>query len=295
MRRIMRTLKIEEIGGVDFPAQVPARVTVMKRDETKQVTVETVTKKKSAGSSGGGQETHVEKIDMTDAEKAAAEKAQKAEKARVEKLEADLVISKAFGEFTDVQKAHYGTLDEEAKSAFLKQSPKEREEVIAKAAEVDTVVYTDSDGNEYRKSDDQRTISAVKRADAAIKVAQAAEDRANRVELTKRADTLLKHLPGDEEVKVSVLKAIDSITDEDTRTKALEMLKVNGEKLAEAFTTRGTQSGGTVRKSDDQLEVMSKKYADDNKVDIVSARVKVLESPEGQAIYNQTLAPASAQ
>jgi hypothetical protein len=281
-KRIMRSLTIKEIAGVDRPAQEPALAVLMKREESSE----------SAGDPGGGQET-VKEQDMTDSEKAAAEKTSAAEK-RVQALEAELAKANALCALTDSEKAHYGKLDESGKVAFLKLSVDQRKSEVGKANDSDPVVYKDADGNEYRKSDDQRVIDAAKRADAAFAAARLANDRAERAQLEKRADEVLKHLPGDQNAKCALLKAVDGIADEALRTKCNEMLKANGEKLAEAFQARGSEGSPVEKNADNQIEEMAKKYAETNKVDIVKARVAVLHTPEGRALYAKTISRPSA-
>lgn len=290
-KRIMRTLKIEEISGVDFPAQEGASALIMKRaeDEEESLLDNSVEEEPESPleKTSGGHETHSEESEMTqDTETTAIDS--EAVLKRIESLEESLKTSQSYGEMTDMQKSHYSGLDEEARGNFLELDTEGREAEVAKSQSDDPVVYTDFEGNDFFKSDDPRTISAVKRADVAIKVAQAAEERAQTLELTKRATDTLEHLPGDLDMKVAVLKALDGIEDEDHRTKALEMLKSNGDKLAEAFLEKGT-SEGHVRETHEQLESMAKKFAEDHDIDIVQARVKVLETEAGTALYQQTI------
>lgn len=265
-KRIMRSLKINEVAGVDFPAQEGGLVVLLKRAEDNDKEKEIMTAEEIA-------------------------KAKADHEAEVAKLKADLALAKSVGELTDAQKAHYAGLDEADKAKFLKAKPAEREAQLAKAKESDPVVYTDLDGVEYRKSDDARLVAAAKRADSSLKAARLSEERAQASELQKRAEVLLKNLPGEINVKTALLKAVDGIQEEAVRTKVLDLLKVNGEKLAEAFKERGTSTGKVADNDPNtRLEALAKKYAADNKVDMVKARVEVLNTTEGQALYNETLA-----
>jgi len=299
-KRVMRSFQIDEISGVDSPAQEGASALIMKRaeesDEPERLDEpeETLSDppvgeepKSPLESSSGGHETPVEDHEMTEVTESTVTESEAVIK-RVELLEKSLEASQAYGELTDVQKAHHNSLDKEGQDAFMALDAQGRTAEIEKAQSDNPIVYTDFEGNDFFKSDDPRTIAAVKRADAAVKVAREAEERAAVVELTKRATDNLAHLPGDMALKIAVLKALDGIEDEDQRSKAHEMLRSNGDKLAEAFVEKGT-SDGSVGKSDEQLEALAKKYADEHSTDLVQARVKVLETAEGNALYQQTL------
>src|SRR6185295_19532639 len=113
---------------------------------------------------------------------------------------------------------------------------------IEKAKNADPVIYTDSEGHDYHKSE-AKAAALAKRADdmakenATLKAAQVSTD------LEKRCGDMFKHLKGDMPAKVAMLKAVEGITDETQRTAVLEMLKANDAGLGEAMKTLGTKAG----------------------------------------------------
>lgn len=231
----------------------------------------------------GGETRNVKENDMNEQEKAALEAANK----RATDAEAALAIAKAFGALNDAERKYHDAQDEKGKAEFLGKSASERQSVLAKTAGENPVVYTTSEGAEFRKNDDPRLVTMAKQGDADRKVAREAQAALSEQTLAKRAEAELKHLPGELPVKVALLKAVDSIADESARKGALELLKANNEAMSKAFERQGTASAPAGGTTNDQLEVLAKKHATDYKVDIVKARVAVLESPEGQALYAQ--------
>lgn len=273
-QRIMRDLKIAELSAVDTPAQEGARMTILKRADSDGINKEDKMTEK----------TDIEKK-LEELEKAHKEQGE-AHVAEINKLNATVVAEKALGSLTDAEKAHYATLDETAKAAFLKADKGAREAAVAKAAEKDAVVYTSKSGEIFRKSDDPRLVTMAKRDDVReeeLKVSKAAQET---VEFTKRAETELKHLPGEVTVKVEALKALNGISDEKVREGAFAMLKASDAGLAKAFDVVGGSGGeGNPESPLTKLEGLAKKYATDNKVDYAVAYTKVLDTAEGNALY----------
>ncbi len=195
-------------------------------------------------------------------------------------ITAELSIAKAFGELTDAQKSLYGKLDDAGKTAFLKLSPEARQakvdEVAKAATESNPVVYTSTDGEQFRKNDDPRLITMAKRADEDRKARIAADIRSANETLAKRAGTELVNCPGDEVVKVALLRAIDGITDEAQRTGALALLKASNEALGKAFVRTGTSTPapanvGSQSAAEAELDRLAKAYASEKKVDYFTA------------------------
>lgn len=212
----------------------------------------------------------------------------------VETLTADLVAAgdkfekaEAFGKLNDAEKIHYATLDEAGQADFMKMDEGARANVLEKAAEADSVVYTSADGEEFRKSDDPRLVTMAKKGDEDRKMAKADREKAEKLTLEKRADDELSHLPGDAEVKVQLLKAVGEITDETTRTKVNELLKAGDTAMSKAFDTRGT-ADAPVGDAESQLNTLAKAYAAEKDVPFADAMTKVLETEEGEALYTQS-------
>lgn len=234
----------------------------------------------------GGETRNVKENDMNEQEKAALDAATK----RATDAEAALAIAKAFGALNDAERSYYEKLDEKGKAEFLGKSASDRQSVLAKAAGDNPVVYTTSEGAEFRKNDDPRLVAMAKQADADRKIAREAQAALAEQSLAKRAETELKHLPGDLPAKVAMLKAVDSIADEGARKSAMALLVANNEAMAKAFERQGTTSAPASAAVNDQLEALAKKHSETHKVDIVKARAAVLSTPEGSALYAQSQA-----
>lgn len=213
---------------------------------------------------------------------------------QLETLKAERDAAKAYAELTDAQKAYHAELDEAAAAEFLKLDAKAREAKVEKAQADDPVVYTAGDGTEYRKSDDERMIRLAKQADENAKLAKQQAEELEQERLAKRAAEELPNLPGETPVRAALLKAVDGIEDETTRKAAHEALKAGNAALAKALDTRGHGGGGGVQKGDadpdDPSAQLDQKAAELAKAEGISetdAYVKVLETPEGQELYNK--------
>lgn len=195
-------------------------------------------------------------------------------------IQAELTVAKAFGELTDAQKAHYTKLDDAGKTAFLKLDASARQakidEVTKATTESNPVVYTSTDGEQFRKNDDPRLITMAKRADEDRKARIAADIRSANETLAKRAGSELKNCPGEEVVKVALLRAIDGITDEAQRTGALALLKAGNDALDPLFKRTGTSTPapalvGSSSAAEAELDRLAKAYASEKKVDYFTA------------------------
>jgi hypothetical protein len=206
---------------------------------------------------------------------------------KIKALEAELAIAKAFGRLNDEEKAYANGLDEAERADFITATKAKRAEVLKAAADADPVEYTAADGTEYRKSAGTALISLAKRADDAEKVAKA--ERAARAdqELRKRAESDLRHLPGDLEHHVSLLKAVESIEDEDARNGALNALKAHAGRIAHAFKEAGTSLEGDTKAAEQKLHELTQKRADEKGEAFGVAFRAVIKTDEGAALYNE--------
>lgn len=276
-------LNIGELSGVDIPAHNGALVSLFKRKDFDY------NKSFLSTADGNDGETHDGGNNMPNQDDNTADLTK-----AVTKLKTQLATAQKFGQLNDIEKKHYHTLSDSNKEAFLEKSAVERSIIIEKALESDPVVYTSTDGAEFRKSCDNEILKQVMRNDALEKKLNHEVEKREMLELEKRASVELSHLPGDTEVRVAMLKAVDGIKDEDIRKKAHAMLKANNTNMSKAFGSQGhsTGSGGdpSIKKnSEDQLESLAKKYASDNNVTYAKAYSAVLATPEGQALYDQTV------
>jgi len=188
-------------------------------------------------------------------------------------------------ELNDAQRGIFKSLDGEGQDAFLAMTPEQRNAEVTKAADANAVIHTDLDGVEYRKNDDPRLVQLAKRADAERTARLETEKVAKEADLRKRAEDL-NHIPGSVEQRMSILKGIDSLP-EDEQAPALEALKAQDAGLAAAFRSHGTQS---VPSETNELDGITKRFRDaDPSLTPEQAMAKALETPEGEAAYNKSL------
>jgi hypothetical protein len=206
----------------------------------------------------------------------------------LKKVQSDLEISKKYGELNDAEKAHYAKLGEDEQATFLDMSAEERGKTLAKAQEADAVVYTADDGTEYRKSDDPRLVAMAKERDEDRKALQSVTEKLDGAEYEKRASEDLKSLPGDQTVKVAVLRAVDGIKDEETRKKAHEMLKSHNEGMSESETTKGTKEAA-VLDAEQELDKMAKDYSKEHEISYAKAYDEVCKTERGKELYELTV------
>jgi hypothetical protein len=189
-------------------------------------------------------------------------------------------------ELTDAQRGIFKSLEGANADAFLNLSPADRDAEVAKAADANAVVYKSLDGEEFRKSDDPRLVSLAKRADNERTSRLATEKASGEIELRKRAGEL-KHLPGDIDARMSMVKAIDSIEDPEKREAAMKGLLAQDMALGEAFKRAGTQ---LVPTEVNPLDSIAKAIRDKNPtLTPEMAMAKALETPEGEAAYAKSL------
>ena len=209
---------------------------------------------------------------------------------QLEKLTKDLARATALAGLNDAQKAHLAKLDAAGQDSFLKLDATARDAEVSKAAGDNPVVYTDRDGNVYRKSDDTRSVSSARRADLALAKSELAEKRARTSELEKRANDELGRYPGEVAHKAVMLEALEGITDPAARATVSQILKAGNDALGLSFKSHGTAAPTpTFGKDVDPAAEIDRRATEVQKANpgmtIEKARVKVLETPEGDALY----------
>lgn len=210
---------------------------------------------------------------------------------KIAALEAKIADAAKVSDMDDEEKKFYREMNDTEKAAYLALDKNARMERVQKARESNAVIYTDSEGIEYRKNDDPRMVALAKRADADRKAAQEEREVRKNVEYAKRAEEL-NSLPGDTDVKVAVLKAVDTITDEGVRQKATEMLRAHNAAAAGLFVTKGTSTSPVSVDANTQLDNLAKAYAKAHGVPYLKAYDEVLRTSEGTALYEKTLTVA---
>ncbi len=356
-KKIMRTMTIKELSGVDFPAQVGARQTLLKRridppkpgksfmekvnDLSDDEKADLVKRGKAIMTTAADGHTHLIMLEdfernslvsgttswqddhshpwimldddtvligevddhshepdrqskeasgdttMTPDEKAKLEKAEREAKANLKRAERAEAVAK----FNDATKAYFETLDESAQDAFLAKSADDQSTEVSaytKAqADENPVVYKDGLGNEYRKNDDPRIVAMAKQGDEDRKELAKAREANERNELQKRADTICPNLKGN----AAALKAAEAIEDEAERDEAIASLKAASKALDPVFKSIGSSGGvstsATEGSAEEQLEQMASDLAKKDNIPHAEAYNKVLETPEGDALYAQ--------
>lgn len=138
----------------------------------------------------------------------------------------------------DELKAKYKALQEELEAEKAKSTKAEGDLEEEQKRASATPDYEGRDGTRYFKSvHGETTIALVKRVDAA-------EEKAEAVELQKRAETVLKHHSGSIEVRAAMMAAIDGIKDEATRKAALESMRGADAAIEPYFAPVGHSGGG---------------------------------------------------
>lgn len=201
--------------------------------------------------------------------------------------------AEAYGALNDAERAHLSGLDGSDRESFLKMGRTDRSSQISKALESNPIVFTSAGGEAFRKNDDPRLVAMAKRNDELAKAASESSAREQDATFAKRAQDEMGNLPGESPVKVALIKALSTITDEAVRGKATQMLKAANASMSKAFQTLGTtqnSDGSGEGRAVDKLETMAKRYSEDRKVSIEKARVEVLNTPEGKTLYAETTA-----
>ena len=202
-------------------------------------------------------------------------------------------------------RAHFDALGEEDREPFLVKSAAERDELVAKAiaakADPDPVTYTTKDGIEIRKSEGKTALALAKahdkqgeRLDAVLEQNADLAKAGSEATYEKRADTELEHMPGAVKTRARMLKAIDTIEDETEREDALKSLRAQNASMAGAFKSVGSTGDVAVdvpgaESATEELNKLTKAYVKEHSVHETIAYARVLETPEGQDLYSQTI------
>lgn len=178
-----------------------------------------------------------------EAKQAELDKANKAKEAEIAKLQAERDEAQAIAKMSDKERKAMDEMDDEDKKKFLKADQPERDRIIAKRAEADPVVYTASDGTEYRKSDG-RLADFAKRDDERSKEMAKARQEAQDARIEKRISAEFPNF-GKAKAKAAavLLKAVEAVEDEALRKECDELLKAAHAAL-DRFTKMDGHRGG---------------------------------------------------
>ncbi len=205
------------------------------------------------------------------------------EKKRAEAAESLIGLS-------DAEKVFHAKLDDADKESFVGKSAAERTLQIKRASEGDEVLEVH--GQRIVKSEVGAAVFGVLKAQSAemretTKRLDEERDANQLLGLTKRAETEFDMLPGEPVAKAKALLAINKVEGDELATIET-MLKAGNAAMAALAKQKGSDvlvDGSP----EDKLEILAKSHAKAHDVDFHVAYAKVLESPEGIEIYNETI------
>lgn len=279
-RRIMRALKINEISAVDRPAQAHATMVIMKRDD-RETDPKGVALAKTSPADPGTQPLEDDMADKTAAETSA----------EITKRDEQIAKLQAVVDLSPAHRAHYDTLSKSRQDDFLTSSDAAKDALIKAADEANPVIFTAADGTEFRKNDDPRMVEMAKRWDAdRAEVAKLRLD-AEQSTFEKRADEVLGLIPGDKVEKIAIVRRLSQIEDEEVRKKAFDLLEKANKVYKMALSTVGvteTTTPSDMGKASPRqlLDAAIAACAKEDGISIEKATSRVMETPEGQRLYD---------
>lgn len=220
--------------------------------------------------------------------------------ARITELEAKTVelekraqAAEAVAKLSPEARKFHDELPEADRAAFALLGQPEQAAAIKRAEASRSVVYKALDGTEYTEKDDPRLVRLSKQADERELELRAEKSARERETYAKRAGLELSNYPGEvETTKSALLKSVDTIKDEAVRKSVLEMLKAGDKALSGVFKSSGTSAGALDGEDDPEgeLDRMADKIEKEQKVTKAEAYRLAVTSPEGRALYAQSVA-----
>jgi len=227
-------------------------------------------------------------------------------KEAVDPLNAKLAIAEGIAKMNDVTKAHYNTLDEKDKVAFLAKSNEDQViDVTAATTAVEALKKSTADGEESVVLHGETIVKSVVGASvfAVLKAQQIeidnskneakVEKEARQIgEFTKMAEGLYPNLPGDAKIKGQVMKAIAEMPDKTVQDALTTMLKSGNEgiEVAKAFDEVGHNFTPASESSPmAKLNKMAEDKATTDSITFANAYDEVLKTSDGADLYAQTL------
>lgn len=195
---------------------------------------------------------------------------------------AELAKYKALAEMTDAHKAYYHTVDnDEARDAFLKMSPEERDTTVELAKGADEE-YEMTDGTVIVKSQTP-SFDVIKAQD--LRIAKMEQEQ-NTQQFVKAAQSdERKHLPGESLAKAAALQFVDGAPEAVKKTLN-EMLNAGNAAIGSEFTVKAS-AHTTMGSAEQKLDSLAKAHAEQHKVSYGDAYAAVMATPEGQKIYEE--------
>jgi hypothetical protein len=155
---------------------------------------------------------------------------------------------------SETQRTHVAKMAPDELESFFGKPAAERESIAKAAADADAPIFKgELTGVEVRKSDGSLALQLAKQNEEnakqgklhAIELTKARE-RAEQVELEKRASADLSHFAKTVTIRAAILKAVDGIVDEATRKEAHEALKGANEAVKQLGVATGTDAANTI-------------------------------------------------
>ena len=270
-KRKLNKFTLKEVSIVGKPAQEPALIAISKSAaEDIQMTEAEIQKQQEELKKAQEQNKLLETT--------VAEQTAKIEKmAKMNALTADVRV-------------YYDGLSEGEQTSFLEKSATLQEAEVQNAKLANAVIYKDRNSVEYRKDDDPRIVQLAKDADEQAAQIKKMQEQNETLQLQKMADDF-KFLPGDDNARLALVKAVSSIESEELKKSAFEILKSKNAGNSGMFKTNGTstQTLEEMQKSgQSSIEEMVEKHQKDNPGTLLEKSWDaVLQTPEGAQAYEQ--------
>jgi hypothetical protein len=203
----------------------------------------------------------------------------------------------------DLRKHYDGLTSDADRDAFLALDAAGQTSAIAKAGGDDPVVYTTLDGMDIRKSAGDTIVALAKRNDHLAKELAKSQATTEDTVLTKRATDELGNIGGDLVGKKALLKALDGITDEQTRTAAQAVLKAANDGAKGIFVRKGATAENTgpapsgdgngpeLSEEEVKLDELAKSLAKEKSITFEKAYAEVIQTAEGAELYKRYTQP----
>lgn len=205
--------------------------------------------------------------------------------ARLERAEALAIM-------TDAEKRHHARLTAPERVTFEKLAPAARAEIVT----ADKVVYVAKHGHlvgrAFRASDEAANpdiLALVRSVDDEAEKRIAAEKRATRVTLEKRAGDELEGFAGTTAERADLLELIDGVTDEAKRTRLIEIVKGASSVASIVARELGTGAGGGEPDPTSPLEAFQGAlvaFAKSKNLPAHTVTAEFIETDDGGALYD---------
>ena len=185
----------------------------------------------------------------------------------------------------------FDALAETDQVEFITKSVAVQEAEVQNAQLANAVIHKDRNGIEYRKDDDPRLVQMAKDADEQAKSIKKMQEDNSDLRLQKMVDEY-KFLPGTDEARTALVKAVDGISDAELKKSAFEILKSKNANNGRMFQTTGTTGNGSAELEKGNVETefddLIKKNMEANPGIIEEqAWDNVLQTTEGAAAYEK--------